>query len=76
MSYSVKLTNVEISDILRKISFLLELDNDNDDNKTNLNFKNRAYIRAADQIHNLPLSITSLYEERGINGLIQILSIW
>ena len=48
MSYSVKLTNVEISDILRKISFLLELDNDNDDNKTNLNFKNRAYIRAAD----------------------------
>ena len=75
MSYSVKLTNVEISDILRKISFLLELDNDNDDNKTNLNFKNRAYIRAADQIDNLPLSITSLYEERGINGLLQIPSI-
>ena len=75
MSYNVKLANVEISDILRKISFLLELDNDIDNNKTNLNFKNRAYIRAADQIDNLPLSITSLYEERGINGLLQIPSI-
>ncbi len=75
MSYSVKFTNSEISDILRKISFLLELDMDNDDNKTNLNFKNRAYIRAADQIDNLPLSISSLYEERGINGLLQIPSI-
>jgi len=75
MNYSVKLTNVEISDILRKISFLLELDNDDDDKKTNLNFKNRAYIRAADQIDNLPLSITSLYEERGIDGLLQIPSI-
>lgn len=75
MSYNVKLANVEISDILRKISFLLELDNDTDNNKTNLNFKNRAYIKAADQIDNLPLSITSLYDERGINGLLQIPSI-
>jgi DNA polymerase (family X) len=75
MSYSVKITNFEISDILRKISFLMELDNDNDDNKTNLNFKNRAYIRAADQIDNLQQSIASLYEERGINGLLQIPSI-
>lgn len=39
MSYNVKLTNAEISDILRKISFLLELDIDNDDNKANSNFK-------------------------------------
>ena len=75
MSYRVKLINAEISDILRKISFLLELEIDNDDNKTNLNFKNRAYIRAADQIDNLPLSIESLYRERGINGLLQIPSI-
>ncbi|MDF0681697.1 MAG: helix-hairpin-helix domain-containing protein [Candidatus Nitrosocosmicus sp.] len=75
MSHNVKLANVEISDMLRKISFLLELDNEIDNNKTNLNFKNRAYIRAADQIDNLPLSITSLYEERGINGLLQIPSI-
>ena len=75
MNYSVKFTNAEISDILRKISFLLELDIENEDNKTNLNFKNRAYIRAADQIDILPLSIKSLYEERGINGLLQIPSI-
>ena len=47
MSYNVKLTNAEISDILRKISFLLELDIDNDDNKTNSNFKKRAYVGAA-----------------------------
>jgi DNA polymerase (family X) len=75
MNYSVKFTNAEISDILRRISFLLELDIENEDNKTNLNFKNRAYIRAADQIDILPLSIKSLYEERGINGLLQIPSI-
>jgi DNA polymerase (family X) len=75
MSYRVKLTNAEISDILRKISFLLELDIENEDNKNNLNFKNRAYIRAAEQINNLPLSIKSLYEERGINGLLQIPSV-
>jgi len=75
MNYSMKFTNAEISDILRKISFLLELDIENEDNKTNLNFKNRAYIRAADQIDILPLSIKSLYEERGINGLLQIPSI-
>ncbi len=75
MNYSVKFSNAEISDILRKISFLLELDIENEDNKTNLNFKNRAYIRAADQIDILPLSIKSLYEERGINGLLQIPSI-
>ena len=75
MNYSVKFTNAEISDILRKISFLLELDIEKEDTKTNLNFKNRAYIRAADQIDNFPLSIKSLYEERGINGLLQIPSI-
>jgi DNA polymerase (family X) len=75
MNYSVKFTNAEISDILRRISFLLELDIENEDNKTNLNFKNRAYIKAADQIDILPLSIKSLYEERGINGLLQIPSI-
>jgi DNA polymerase (family X) len=75
MSYRVKLTNAEISDILRKISFLLELDIENEDNKNNLNFKNRAYIRAAEQIDNIPLSIKSLYEERGINGLLQIPSV-
>ncbi|WP_458746211.1 helix-hairpin-helix domain-containing protein [Candidatus Nitrosocosmicus sp. T] len=71
----MKLTNAEISDILRKISFLLGLDIENEDNKNNLNFKNRAYIRAAEQIDNLPLSIKSLYEERGINGLLQIPSV-
>jgi DNA polymerase (family X) len=71
----VKLTNAEISDILRKISFLLELEFDNDDKKTNLNFKNRAYIKAADQIDNLSSSIEFLYRERGIDGLLQIPSI-
>src|SRR5688572_15889312 len=75
MSYSVKLTNAEISDVLRKISFLLELDSDSNDDKNSLNFKNRAYIRAADQIDNLSQSIISIYDERGINGILQIPSI-
>ena len=52
-------TNAEIANILRKISFLLEMEtgDKSDVNNKSINFKNRAYNRAADQIENLSMNI-------------------
>jgi DNA polymerase (family 10) len=70
-------TNAEIANILRKISFLLEMEtgDKSDGNNNSINFKNRAYNRAADQIENLSLNIETLYRTEGINGLLKIPSI-
>lgn len=43
----------------------------NKDDK-NINFKNRAYLRAADQIENLPVRIETIYKENGLPGLLEI----
>lgn len=66
-------TNAEIANILRKISFLLEMEA-NKDNKI-LSFKNKAYNRAADQIENLSTNIEILYRTEGIESLLKIPSI-
>ena len=69
--------NAEIANILRKISFLLEMetaDKSNGNDKT-INFKNKAYNRAADQIENLSINIEMLYRTEGIDGLLKIPSI-
>ncbi len=64
-------TNVEIVSILRKIFFLLEMETDKSDKNNNfLNFKNRSYNRAADQIENLSINIEALYKTEGIEGLL------
>ena len=63
-------SNAQISNILRKIAFLVEMDSNKEDK--NINFRNRAYLRAADQIENLPVRIETVYEENGLNGLLQI----
>ncbi|MBA3977397.1 MAG: DNA polymerase III [Nitrosopumilus sp.] len=70
-------TNGDIAHILRKISFLLEMDtNKKNDRQTNaINFKNRAYNKAADQIENLSINIEKLYINEGIGGLLKIPSI-
>ncbi len=70
-------TNAEIANILRKISFLLEMEtgDKNDGNNNSINFKNRAYNRAADQIENLSLNIETVYRTEGIDGLLKIPSI-
>ncbi len=70
-------TNGDIAHILRKISFLLEMDtNKKNDKQTNaINFKNRAYNKAADQIENLSINIEKLYVNEGIEGLLKIPSI-
>jgi DNA polymerase (family 10) len=70
------MSNAEIATMLRRIAFLIELDSENSEaENTRLNFKSRAYIKASDQIQNLPINIKPLYEEKGIDGLLQIPSI-
>ena len=70
-------TNGDIAQVLRKISFLLEMETSDKDVKHNnaINFKNRAYNRAADQIDNLSISVETLYRTEGIEGLLKIPSI-
>ncbi|HET6588914.1 MAG TPA: helix-hairpin-helix domain-containing protein [Candidatus Nitrosocosmicus sp.] len=70
------MSNAEIATMLRRIAFLIELDSENSEaENTRLNFKSRAYIKASDLIQNLPINIKQLYEEKGIDGLLQIPSI-
>ncbi len=66
-------TNAEIANILRKISFLLEMETNKNNNI--LSFKNKAYSKAADQIENLSINIEILYRTEGIEGLLKIPSI-
>ena len=66
-------TNAEIANILRKISFLLEMETNKNNNI--LSFKNKAYNKAADQIENLSINIEILYRTEGIGGLLKIPSI-
>ena len=69
--------NAEIANILRKISFLLEMETGgkSDGNNKTINFKTRAYNRAADQIENLSLNMEMLYRSEGIDGLLKMPSI-
>lgn len=64
--------NNEISKILGKIGFLLEMDNENDPNAS---FKARSYNRASDAIANLSINIEEIYKKDGLNGLLQVPSI-
>lgn len=70
-------SNIDIATLLRRIAFLLEIDSDkpHSGRDTRLNFKSRAYTKAADQIQNFPISIDQLYKEKGSNGLLQIPSV-
>ena len=69
-------TNAEIANILRKISFLLEMKTNKDKKYNNiLNFRNRAYNKAADQIENLSNNIELVYKVEGIESLLKIPSI-
>jgi len=65
------LKNPEIAKALRDIGFLTEVDGDD----PNVQFRARAYYRAADIIANLPEDIAEIYNENGIKGLLEIPSI-
>ncbi|VFJ14612.1 helix-hairpin-helix domain-containing protein [Candidatus Nitrosocosmicus franklandus] len=64
------ISNAEVAKVLRKIAFLVEMDSNKEDES--INFKNRAYLKAADQIENLPVPIEKIYKESGLKGLLQI----
>ena len=70
-------TNGDVAHVLRKISYLLEMETNNKNDKDNhaINFKNRSYNRAADQIENLSINLENLYRNEGIEGLLKIPSI-
>ena len=69
-------TNAEIANILKKISFLLEVENnENGNNYSILNFKHKSYNKAAIIIENLPINLELLYKNEGIEGLLKIPSI-
>jgi DNA polymerase (family 10) len=64
--------NDEISKILGKIGFLLEMGDENDPNAT---FKARSYNRASDAIASLSTNIEEIYKKEGLNGLLRVPSI-
>ena len=69
-------TNAEIANILKKISFLLEVENNENGNSYSiLNFKHKSYNKAVIIIENLPINLESLYKNEGIEGLLKIPSI-
>ena len=65
-------SNTEIARMLQRISFLLDM-KEGKNNK--VNFKNRAYIIAAERIEDLSTNIEDLYKSEGIKGLLSIPSI-
>ncbi len=70
-------TNGDVAHVLRKISYLLEMETNNKNDKDGyaINFRNRSYNRAADQIESLSINIENLYRNEGIEGLLKIPSI-
>ena len=63
---------MEIARILRKIGYLLEMNEENDANSI---FKVRSYKRAGDVIANLSSNIEDIYSKEGLAGLLKIQSI-
>ncbi|MGN6821835.1 MAG: helix-hairpin-helix domain-containing protein, partial [Candidatus Nitrosocosmicus sp.] len=69
-------SNGEIATILKKIAFLLEMEFDENDEYNSIsNFKNKAYVKAANMIENLSLNLDLLYKDDGFNSLLKIPSI-
>jgi DNA polymerase (family 10) len=76
------ISNAAISRVLRQIAYLIELEEeaqDNDDNKNknkpNIVFKIRAYRRTADIIENLSSNVEEIYNKWKLKGLIEIPSV-
>lgn len=63
--------NAEVAKVMRDLGFLTEVAEDD----PNVQFRTRAYYRAADTIASLPESIADMYQENGIKGLLEIPSV-
>jgi DNA polymerase (family 10) len=63
--------NAEVAKVMRDLGFLTEVAEDD----PNVQFRARAYYRAADTIASLPEDLVDMYQENGIGGLLEIPSV-
>ena len=63
--------NSDVAKVLRDLGFLTEVTEED----PNMQFRARAYYRAADTIASLPENVTDIYFRHGVNGLLEIPSV-
>jgi DNA polymerase (family 10) len=63
--------NSDVAKIMRDLGFLTEVTEED----PNMQFRARAYYRAADTIASLPENVTDIYFRHGVNGLLEIPSV-
>ncbi|MDQ3848461.1 MAG: DNA polymerase III, partial [Thermoproteota archaeon] len=63
--------NSDVTKVMRDLGFLTEIAEDD----ANVQFRARAYYRAADTIASLPENVTDIYSRQGVKGLLEISSV-
>jgi DNA polymerase (family X) len=63
--------NSDIAKVMRDLGFLTEISEED----PSVQFRARAYYRAADTIANLPENVTDIYSKQGVKGLLEIPSV-
>ncbi|MDQ4102096.1 MAG: helix-hairpin-helix domain-containing protein, partial [Thermoproteota archaeon] len=63
--------NSDVAKVMRDLGFLTEIAEDD----PNVQFRARAYYRAADTIASLPENVTDIYSKYGVKGLLEIPSV-
>jgi DNA polymerase (family X) len=63
--------NSDIAKVMRDLGFLTEIVEED----PNVQFRARAYYRAADTIANLPENVTDIFSKHGVKGLLEIPSV-
>ena len=63
--------NADVAKAMRDLGFLTEVGEDD----PNVQFRSRAYYRAAETIANLPTDVADIYNRSGIKGLLEIPSV-
>ncbi|MDQ3727280.1 MAG: DNA polymerase/3'-5' exonuclease PolX [Thermoproteota archaeon] len=63
--------NSDVAKVMRDLGFLTEITEED----PNVQFRARAYYRAADTIASLPENVTDIYDKYGVNGLLEIPSV-
>ncbi|MDP8887757.1 MAG: DNA polymerase/3'-5' exonuclease PolX [Thermoproteota archaeon] len=63
--------NSDVAKVMRDLGFLTEISEED----PNVQFRARAYYRAADTIANLPENVTDIYSKQGVKGLLEIPSV-
>jgi DNA polymerase (family 10) len=63
--------NSDVAKVIRELGFLTEITEED----PNVQFRARAYYRAADTIASLPENVTDIYDKYGVNGLLELPSV-